>query len=107
MLSTSPVPKNQRLRAVRTAPILKSSAHGVKRSACGPCRLTEVVAAFLAFDPKNGTKPSTPERRLAALRYAHGVAGHQIMRHQAHAEALTHPQSARYVRQDCCHGRRD
>jgi hypothetical protein len=37
----------------------------------------EVVAAFLAFDAKNGTKPSTLERRLAALRYAHKVAGHQ------------------------------
>ncbi len=37
----------------------------------------EAVAAFLAFDAKNGTKPSTLERRLAALRFAHKLAGHQ------------------------------
>ena len=29
---------------------------------------TEAVAAFLAFDVKNGTKPTTLTRRLAAIR---------------------------------------
>jgi site-specific recombinase XerD len=37
---------------------------------------TEAVAAFLAFDVKNGTKPTTLTRRLAAIRYAHTLAGH-------------------------------
>jgi site-specific recombinase XerD len=37
---------------------------------------SEVVAAFLAFDVKNGTKPTTLTRRLAAIRYAHNLAGH-------------------------------
>ena len=36
----------------------------------------EAVAAFLAFDAKSGTQSSTLERRLAALRYAHKLAGH-------------------------------
>ena len=36
----------------------------------------EAVAAFLAFDSKNGTKPTTLSRRLAAIRYAHALAGH-------------------------------
>jgi site-specific recombinase XerD len=36
----------------------------------------EAVAAFLAFDVKNGTKPTTLSRRLAAIRYAHTLAGH-------------------------------
>lgn len=31
----------------------------------------EAVAAFLAFDVTNGTKPTTLSRRLAAIRYAH------------------------------------
>jgi len=33
------------------------------------------VAAFLAFDVRNGTKPTTLARRLAAIRYAHNLAG--------------------------------
>jgi site-specific recombinase XerD len=36
----------------------------------------EAVAAFLAFDVKNRTKPTTLSRRLAAIRYAHALAGH-------------------------------
>jgi site-specific recombinase XerD len=36
----------------------------------------EVVAAFLAFDVKDGTKPTTLSRRLAAIRYTHALAGH-------------------------------
>jgi site-specific recombinase XerD len=36
----------------------------------------EAVAAFLAFDVRNGTKSTTLSRRLAAIRYAHMLAGH-------------------------------
>jgi site-specific recombinase XerD len=34
------------------------------------------VAAFLAHDVQNGTRPSTLGRRVAAIRYAHKLAGH-------------------------------
>jgi site-specific recombinase XerD len=52
------------------------------RSWCESKRLSplpasaEAVAAFLAFDVRNGTKPTTLSRRLAAIRYAHTLAGH-------------------------------
>jgi site-specific recombinase XerD len=52
------------------------------RSWCEAKRLSplpasaEAVAAFLAFDVKGGTKPTTLSRRLAAIRYAHTLAGH-------------------------------
>jgi site-specific recombinase XerD len=36
----------------------------------------EAVAAFLAFDVRSGTKPTTLTRRLAAIRFAHTLAGH-------------------------------
>jgi site-specific recombinase XerD len=36
----------------------------------------ESVAAFLASEAKRGVKPSTIARRLAAIRYAHKLAGH-------------------------------
>ena len=36
----------------------------------------EAVAAFLAFDLTNGAKPPTLSRRLAAISYAHTLAGH-------------------------------
>jgi site-specific recombinase XerD len=36
----------------------------------------EAVATFLASDVKNGAKPTTLSRRLAAIRYAHSLAGH-------------------------------
>jgi site-specific recombinase XerD len=38
--------------------------------------LPEFVAAFLASEAKRGVKPSTIARRLAAIRYAHKLAGH-------------------------------
>jgi site-specific recombinase XerD len=34
------------------------------------------VAAFLAYDVETGTRPSTLGRRVAAIRYAHKLAGH-------------------------------
>jgi site-specific recombinase XerD len=34
------------------------------------------VAAFLAHDVENGSRPSTLGRRVAAIRYAHKLAGH-------------------------------
>ena len=37
----------------------------------------EVVAAFLAAEATRGTKTSTISRRLAAIRYAHKLAGHE------------------------------
>ncbi len=52
------------------------------RTWCGTKRLSplpaspETVAAFLAFGAKSGTRSSTFERRLAALRYAHKLAGY-------------------------------
>jgi hypothetical protein len=52
------------------------------RSWCEAKRLSalpasaEAVAAFLAFDVRNGTKPTTLTRRLAAIRYAHTSSGH-------------------------------
>jgi site-specific recombinase XerD len=36
----------------------------------------EAVAAFLAHDVEVGSRPSTLGRRLAAIRYAHKLAGH-------------------------------
>jgi site-specific recombinase XerD len=36
----------------------------------------ETIAAFLAHDVENGTRPSTLGRRVAAIRYAHKLAGH-------------------------------
>jgi site-specific recombinase XerD len=36
----------------------------------------EAVAAFLAHDVEAGSRPSTLGRRLAAIRYAHKLAGH-------------------------------
>jgi hypothetical protein len=38
----------------------------------------EVVAAFLAHDVEAGSRPSTLGRRLAAIRYAHKLAGHPV-----------------------------
>lgn len=37
----------------------------------------EAVAAFLAAEANRGVKPSTIGRRLAAIRYAHKLAGHE------------------------------
>ena len=45
------------------------------RRACALPSSPEIVAAFLAFEAKQGTKPSTIARRLAAIRYAHNLAG--------------------------------
>jgi site-specific recombinase XerD len=59
-----------------------SSDFGIFRSWCNAKQLCplpaspEAVAAFLAFDVKSGTKPTTLSRRLAAIRYAHSLAGH-------------------------------
>jgi len=38
----------------------------------------EVVAAFPAHDVEAGSRPSTLGRRLAAIRYAHKLAGHPV-----------------------------
>src|SRR5437764_9251370 len=38
----------------------------------------ESVAAFLAYDVGTGTRPSTLGRRVAAIRYAHKLAGHPV-----------------------------
>ncbi|MBN9013547.1 MAG: tyrosine-type recombinase/integrase [Rhizobiales bacterium] len=46
-------------------------AKGVEALAASP----ETVAAFLAADMATGTKPSTLGRRVAAIRYAHKLAG--------------------------------
>ncbi len=37
----------------------------------------ETVAAFLAGEAKRGVKASTIGRRVAAIRYAHRLAGHE------------------------------
>ena len=37
----------------------------------------ESVAAFIAVEADRGAKPSTIGRRLAAIRYAHKLAGHE------------------------------
>jgi site-specific recombinase XerD len=38
----------------------------------------EAVAAFLAHDLETGSRPSTLGRRVAAIRYAHKLAGHPV-----------------------------
>jgi site-specific recombinase XerD len=38
----------------------------------------EAVAAFLAYDVEAGSRPSTVGRRVAAIRYAHKLAGHPV-----------------------------
>jgi site-specific recombinase XerD len=40
--------------------------------------IPETVAAFLAHDVETGTRPSTLGRRVAAIRYAHKLAGHPV-----------------------------
>jgi site-specific recombinase XerD len=47
-------------------------SHGVSALPATP----ESVAAFLAHDVENGSRPSTLGRRVAAIRYAHKLAGH-------------------------------
>jgi site-specific recombinase XerD len=37
---------------------------------------SEAIAAYLAFEADRGAKPSTIARRLAAIRYVHGIGGH-------------------------------
>ena len=39
---------------------------------------SEAVAAFLAHDAETGSRPSTLGRRVAAIRYAHRLAGHAV-----------------------------
>jgi site-specific recombinase XerD len=46
--------------------------HGVSALPASP----EAVAAFLAHDVETGSRPSTLGRRVAAIRYAHKLAGH-------------------------------
>jgi site-specific recombinase XerD len=38
----------------------------------------EAVAAFLAYSAETGSRPSTLGRRVAAIRYAHKLAGHAV-----------------------------
>jgi site-specific recombinase XerD len=38
----------------------------------------ETIAAFLAHDVETGSRPSTLGRRVAAIRYAHKLAGHPV-----------------------------
>jgi site-specific recombinase XerD len=40
--------------------------------------LAETVAAFLAYEAEQGLRPSTIGRRVAAIRYAHKLAGHVV-----------------------------
>jgi site-specific recombinase XerD len=40
--------------------------------------IPESVAAFLAYDVEAGARPSTLGRRVAAIRYAHKLAGHPV-----------------------------
>ena len=47
----------------------------------------ETVAAFLAAETGNGTKPSTLARRVAAIRYAHKLAHLDTPRTQKPSEA--------------------
>jgi Phage integrase, N-terminal SAM-like domain len=49
-------------------------SHGVSALPAAP----ETVAAFLAHDVETGTRPSTLGRRIAAIRYAHKLAGHSV-----------------------------
>jgi site-specific recombinase XerD len=50
----------------------------VRDQACTcPAGGPTTVAAFLAAEANRGVKPSTIGRRLAAIRYAHKLAGHE------------------------------
>ena len=49
----------------------------------------ETVAAFLAAETGNGTKPSTLGRRVAAIRYAHKLAHLECHRLQSSVLART------------------
>src|SRR5262245_34741971 len=40
--------------------------------------MPETVAAFLACEVERGVQPSTIARRVAAIRYAHRLAGHAV-----------------------------
>ena len=50
----------------------------------------ETVAAFLAFEASRAIRPSTIARRVAAIRYAHTLAGHEP---PTNAETVPHVQN--------------
>ncbi len=75
----------------------------------------KAVAAFLAAEAQRGTKPSTISRRLAAIRYAHKLAGHEPPtnaevcqsyppRYSAERKERRYPQDASDGRQGPCDG---
>ena len=71
-------PKNQQPQGGLTGRILRCSAPGVRQNASPPCPpILEAVAAFLAAEANRGAKVATISRRLAAIRYAHKLAGHE------------------------------
>jgi site-specific recombinase XerD len=49
--------------------------------------LPETVAAFLAHGAETGSRPSTLGRRVAAIRYAHKLAGHAVPTDDERAKA--------------------
>lgn len=63
-------------RAYRSDFALFRSWCEAKRVLALPADAT-TVAAFLAAEANRGAKPSTIGRRLAAIRYAHKLAGHE------------------------------
>ena len=80
MLRTSPLRLIwQRLRGAEHPQGVRDGLPAVQSMVRGQGRFLfagepETVAAFLAAETGNGTKPSTLARRVAAIRYAHKLA---------------------------------
>jgi site-specific recombinase XerD len=72
--------KADKAEATRRAYVGDYAAFGAWCSDRGVASLpatAETVAAFLAFEAGRGVKPSTISRRVAAILYAHKLAGHE------------------------------
>jgi hypothetical protein len=74
----SPAPKSPRPRVALIARISAHSRSGPRRAKLAALPATPaVLAAFLACEAKRGARPSSISRRIAGIRYAHLLAGHE------------------------------
>jgi hypothetical protein len=74
--SPSHARRKPKLLAAPIEPTSRFSGPGATKVADLPAT-ADVVAAFLVFEASRSIKPSTIARRVAAIRYAHKLAGHE------------------------------
>ena len=72
----TPEPRSRPPQGGPTGRISRCSAPGASAKGSAPCP-RETVAAFLAAEANRSIKSSTIGRRLAAIRYAHKLAGYE------------------------------